>query len=462
MNNEAIEINSKIITYDTLELLVLKTIKRFKQIGIKEGDIICCYCQRSEYYCVVVLALLRMKTIFLPLDIHQPVIRVKKILEETQPFTTIIFDSSLKKELERYLFVDYEKEIFEIQGEIINHSNKYDDLMYIIYTSGTTGNPKGVKISRNAFQNFYENMLTIFQLNSKDIFLFVTSISFDISLFEFLVPLSIGAKVYVVEEREKNPYFIGKRIKEKNISIVQMTPSLMELLISYQKKQDWISGVKKILLGGEDLPSQLLKKIKRHYKGEIYNLYGPTEVTIWCSYENLTDSDFITIGTFFEGVKHKLHRNSSGYYELILYGKQNMSGYYNDLSNNAKEYRTGDLFKKYGDKLVFVGRNDSLIKLNGYRIDLNEINNCVKNFSGIKSTITLYDKVNNKIISFCIAETNITRTDVYLYLKQVLPYYMVPTNVHFLEEFPLTTNKKINKIKLLEEYIQYEKNRSLR
>lgn len=460
-SDEAIEINSKIVTYDNLEVLILKTIKQFQKIGIKEGNIVSCFCPRNEYYCVIVLALLRMKAIFLPLDIHQPVIRVKKILEEVRPFTTIIFDSKLKNELGSCLFIDYEKDLFEIHGKVASYSKQYDNLMYIIYTSGTTGKPKGVEISRNAFQNFYDNMLTIFQLNSKDIFLFLTSISFDISLFEFLVPLSIGAKVYIVGEKEKNPYFIGKRIKENNISILQLTPSLMELLITYQRNLDWMFGVKKILLGGEDLPLQLLKKIKMHYKGEIYNLYGPTEATIWCSYENLTDSNFITIGKFFEGVKYKLYEISSDYFELILYGRQNMSGYHNELSSTATEYRTGDLFRKHGNKLVFVGRNDSLIKLNGYRIDLSEINDCIKSISSIKSSVTLYDNLNKRIISFCIGESDVTRKDILLYLKKVLPNYMIPTDILFLNEFPLTINKKINKLKLLEEYTQYEKIRSV-
>lgn len=172
-----------------------------------------------------------------------------------------------------------------------------EDVVYILYTSGTTGTPKGVKVTWEGLLNFIEGISEIIDFSPGKRIACFTTVAFDIFFLESIMALYKGLTVVLAnEDEQRNPRLMAKLIHDNAVDMVQMTPSRMQVLLNHDKELSCLKNVKEIMIGGEAFPLGLLKTLQAKTNAKIYNMYGPTETTIWSTVSDLTQKDRIDIG----------------------------------------------------------------------------------------------------------------------------------------------------------------------
>ncbi|MEO2261312.1 amino acid adenylation domain-containing protein [Paenibacillus amylolyticus] len=265
-------------------------------------------------------------------------------------------------------------------------------MAYLIYTSGTTGNPKGVMIEHRSVVNFMTGMTGVIPFAPTKSMLLATTLSFDISVVETLLAFTQGMRVVIAsEEEQKDPQQLARLIERQGIDMVQMTPSRLKMLLS-AGCEAWLEGVTEVLVGGEAWPDDLLADLQSKSKAALFNMYGPTETTIWSAVREVTAEQTVTIGgpianTQLYIVDDQGQLQPMGVAgELCISGDGLARGYLNrpeltaeKFVNNPFEpgtrmYRTGDLARWLPDgNLEYLGRMDHQVKIRGYRIECGEI-----------------------------------------------------------------------------------------
>ncbi len=342
-------------------------------------------------------------------------------------------------------------------------------LAYIIYTSGSTGKPKGVMINHSSLVNFLSSMYSCPGIHKKDVLLAVTNISFDIAALELFLPLISGATVVVAsDEMINNPILIPDALETHQVSIMQATPAYWQLLIDsgWSGKDDL-----KALCGGDVLTRQLALELIHRTKS-LWNMYGPTETTIWSSVCKINkDDEIITIGHPINNTQlyildkrgRPLPPSIIG--ELYIGGEGLAEGYLNnsDLTNekfvsspfvengNIRLYSTRDKARFLLNRSIqLLGRSDDQVKISGNRIELGEISSIVAGIPGISSAITLTFKEQNgisKLVVYYVTTGNssIAEEDIKQYTRTKLPPFMIPSYFIKLDAFQLSPNGKIDR-----------------
>jgi len=463
------------ITYSQLKIKSQKIANCLKEKGVKKNDLVGIYMDRKIDTILIMIGLLKIGAAFLPFDKNMPKKRIGYIINDAKLNYICIDekDEDYFKDLNVKTFcydkkMDYGKELINNKEIEVNK----ETIVYAIYTSGSTGNPKGVEITHKSLLNFLESMKDKPGITDRDHFLSLTTFAFDISIMEVFLPLYSGATLTIASEKEViDSSKIYKKIDENKISIIQATPITWKNIIEY----DWEKKKNiKALCGGEELSEKLAANILKKCT-ELWNMYGPTETTIWSSIEKVEQTnENISIGKpiyntnmyiFNESLKI-VEEGEIG--ELYIGGDGVAKGYINDneknkvnfINNpiNKKEviYKTGDLVKLLPNgKLEYVSRNDNQIKFRGFRIELQEIErNSEKIIEISKAVVTPCKKAEeNKILCmFYELEKNkkISNHEIDIFLKERLPDYMIPSMYIELDKIPLTHNNKIDRKKLEE------------
>ena len=274
------------------------------------------------------------------------------------------------------------------------------------------------------------------------------------------------------EDEQRNPKLMAKLIQENNIDMIQLTPSRMQLLLNHDKNLSCLKNVKEIMIGGEPFPLGLLKTLQENTTAKIYNMYGPTETTIWSTVSDLTNKERVDIGQPIKNTKiyivdeslYILPNGKAG--EICIAGKGLAKGYVgkNDLTAEnfiylpqnpeIKVYRTGDLGRYRDDgNLEYLGRTDNQVKVRGYRIEPEEIESHLNQFEGVNQSvvIALETSDTDKILqAFYTSANNINAKEISDYLSTKIPAYMIPSIFKRVEEFILTANGKIDRKMVLE------------
>lgn len=340
------------------------------------------------------------------------------------------------------------------------------DTAYIIYTSGSTGAPKGVEIGHQSLLNFLLSIQQKPGVTQEDILFSVTTQSFDISILEFFTPLISGAKVYVTDNDTLiDPLAIIEELKQVTPTIIQATPSFYQMLYNANWKGD---KMVKVLCGG-DLLSESLAESLLNTCSEVWNMYGPTETTIWSSIKKVTnpkDASIIgspinnTIIYVLDHFKKLLPVGTAG--TIYIGGDGLAKGYFKNetltqekfikdpFRESGKIYDTGDIGRwNTNGEIEFLGRNDHQVKIRGYRIELGEIETKLNQLEIIKSSVVVAKKRANQeasLIGYVILNQKPINVDAIIdYLQTELPDYMIPHTIVPLESFPLTPNKKVNR-----------------
>lgn len=335
---------------------------------------------------------------------------------------------------------------------------------YVLFTSGSTGIPKGVPISHANLEAFFEGFLQLgYQINESDKFLQMFDFTFDLSIASFMIPLCFGASFYPPSRTQIKSIALYDTLDRYQITFALMVPSVLQILQPYLSEID-LPNLRYTQFCGEALNiQQVLDWQKCAPNSQIDNVYGPTEATIYCSRycisrnnPILQQNGIVSIGSPMKLVDFSIVNN-----ELIIHGRQLSKGYLNQIKNPAffedkqmrNSYYSGDIAYFLEGHYFCLGRIDQQIKIQGYRVELTEIENYFNvNFNHKVSVAIAKNNDRNltEIYLFVQQVSDIDETQILAVLKKGLPPYMIPSKFIFLKEFPLNSNGKIDRKHLKE------------
>lgn len=446
---------------------------------LQPNDCIAVLLDRISTLPLFILSLFYLGFCYVPIDPQFPDERIHYMIEDSNSKVIITqkkYSNRLQSFSNNLLFADSFIFSSEIQTSFSPTTN---GIAYIMYTSGTTGNPKGVQVSYEAMLNRLVSFSKKLALNSEDISLSTISISFDISVAELLLPFVEGGTL-VLGPSSHNPLQIKNLIHSFHISLLHGTPEFLNQLVDLQVK---ISTKRLNMVNvGEALPYSIAEKIINFSENNLvlWNGYGPTESTIYCFLIEISNQILkelqpwmsLPIGFPLNDTKvlildHKKKQVPIGV-PGILYVSGNIASGYRNLNNLTQSkflkfsssiyYDTGDLVRLLPNGFVqYLGRLDNQVKWNGFRIELSEIEMVISQHSSVSRCIAcLHSEGTYKLlIVFLILKKtslNWNKQLFYEYLHQRLPNYMIPSDLVPMDFFPLNSNGKIDKFKLIEIY----------
>jgi len=412
-------------------------------------------------YCIIVGAYLA-NTVFCPVNPKNPAERVVYFADVFQPSLIISdsFSSNTQKSSDIIGLSEYFSDVGDYTPDLTKNYSS-DGLAYVMFTSGSTGMPKGVQISRRALENFLTYTIKAWGIDSNDVFGQYSNLGFDLSMADIFVSVLCGATLVPISS-ESEKLLPGKMIEKHKMTFWHSVPSVIDLLARANSlKPSVLSSLKKVSFCGERLfKSQLDSLFEVNNDLIVFNTYGPTEATIFCSLVELTQVSYsrysdntISIGKQIDGMELILDdTDEDGISELILSGCNISDGYLSDDDTQSAFfqrlidgeltscYQTGDYVYVKNDMIFFHGRRDSQIKRMGNRIDLSEIDHCIRTYTG-KATSTIVQ--NEKVISF-IERGDYSENDVYEILRSKLPDYYIPQQIVVLDKLPLNSSGKID------------------
>lgn len=416
---------------------------------------------------------------YVPLHPNQPLERNLNILEQVS--CTHIVDSA-----EESVFANNHYQIIissqcSYTQDFLNEwkSTEEDALAYILFTSGSTGVPKGVTISRRNIASFMDSFWkTGISITNQDRCLQAFDLTFDVSVQSYLVPLTRGACCYTIPYGQVKYLYAASLIQEQHITFGAMAPSMLTYLRPYFDEFD-ASSLKACILTAEACPVDLLEDLYKCAKNVVlYDFYGPTECTIYCTYyrlerggQNKSLNGIISIGKplanciglIFDENGNELPVGEKG--ELCVAGDQVTTGYWmnpekNESSFFIKEingrpmrfYHTGDLcYKDEDGDIMYSGRIDQQAKIQGFRVELGEIEYHTRAFYKNECrvvAIAYQNKQNLTEIALFVERTSEDTKLLVDYLRGKMPHYMIPTHILFEPSFPLNKSEKIDRNQL--------------
>ena len=470
----AVVFEEELISYRELNLRANQLAHYLQSLGVGSEVLVGLCVERSLEMVVGVLGILKAGGAYVPLDYAYPQERLAFMLQDAQ-VSVLLTQEKLKAGLPNHqaeiICLDTNWQSLDYGLDNPTHNITSNNLAYVIYTSGSTGQPKGVQIEHRSAVNLLNAVAQEPGLTAEDTLLSVTSLSFDIAVSEIFLPLSVGAKLMLVSrEVAADGTQLLKTLTTSGATFMQPTPVTWRLLLA----AGWQGSPQlKMISTGEALPRELANQLLP--KGAcLWNLYGPTETTIWSTgYKVTTGNKAISIGCplantqlyILDSHLQPVPIGISG--ELYIGGEGLARGYLNrpDLtaekfisnpfSPNPKSrlYKTGDLARYLPDgQIEYLGRIDYQIKLRGFRIELGEIETALLQHPGVKEGVVIVreDTSNeNNLVGYIVAETGQDSLQVISqlrrFLKQQLPDFMVPTIFMALEAMPLTPNGKVDR-----------------
>lgn len=415
---------------------------------------------QSGDFITAMLAIAKTGAAYIPIDTQLPQSRVKSMLDGPQVKMVIGSETIEQCPVPQLMFnqipwdgLDDSYDSSDIQA---------DDIAYVLYTSGSTGKAKGVNISHRALVNHMAWMEQCFGYQADDVFLQRTSVSFDASVWECWSPLLVGATM-VVMDKEGN-YDLAHMlevIRNNQVSVLQMVPSQLEVLLE-QQGSTAVDSLRLVFCGGEALKTSVALGAKTTFNCEVVNLYGPSECCIDSTYlpfDATIKTDYVPIGKPVDNVSCLVVKEDGTAArfgeegELWLSGECLFSGYQAQPELTAKAtaekdgvtyYKTGDFVRILADgNLYFLERLDNQVKLNGLRIELEEISSLVENHAMAAQAVCVCDK-HTVGLSLFVRNTDKDEAAIKQLLGEHLPEYMVPDLVLEVEEFPRLANGKID------------------
>ncbi|MCB0207968.1 MAG: amino acid adenylation domain-containing protein [Anaerolineae bacterium] len=467
------------LTYRQLNRQANQLAHHLRSLGVGSDTLVGICVKRAPKMLVGLLGILKAGGTYIPLDPAFPSQRLVYILQDagiTMLVTQQKLSDYLPDHTAKTICLDSDWPIIATQdaenGAISVESRQ---LAYIIYTSGSTGRPKGVQISHRAVVNFLTAMQHQPGIKAHDKLLAVTTLAFDIAVLELFLPLTVGAQVILVDrETAADGHLLNRTLTASQATIMQATPVTWRLLL----ESGW-SGVShlKALCGGEALPRQLADQLLDKV-GELWNMYGPTETTIWSTLYRVTagrgpvpigrpianthiyilDSHLQPVPIGVPGVLYISGAGlAQGYHHRPDLTRDKFID--NPFEPGTRLYNTGDLARCLSDgTLEFLGRIDHQVKIRGFRIELGEIETVLSHHPRIESCVVLAREDtpgDKRLVAYILAQTADNKDTsgdtesltaaLRQSLKQQLPDYMVPSAFVVVDAFPLTPNGKIDR-----------------
>ncbi|MCL2050935.1 MAG: amino acid adenylation domain-containing protein [Lachnospiraceae bacterium] len=466
-------------TYADLAFLIdkYKSVLRGYSIGCK--DVIGVLLPRSPMMVAIIFAIMSLGAAFVPIDEKYPRSLIKYIFSKSKCRFIITRGMNNGFEHEILTLDDlHNKRIFAKAGagnqvhSVFERSSH--DAAYHIYTSGSTGNPKGVMVKHESVVSLVNNAASILGMTSGRSIPFISSISFDLAMFELVFSLCVGMTVIIATEKESsNPMLLARLIGKSDV--LALTPSRFKQLMLVDKSGSFLKEKKSIIFGGEIILNEILFKIRSITDALIFNTYGPSETTMFATYADLTKTDEISIGIPVSGTdlfildkKNKPVPNGiKG--QIAISGIGVSLGYANSPEVTAQNfiqnekiaegiiYLTGDLgYKKEEGCFVYCGRTDNQLKYLGNRIELEEIESKAALFAKLDDCLAIMFQESGQDVLCLFYTTDISfeQTELKEHLKKELPRYMLPNLYIQIDKIPANHNGKAQRdVKLLSKYL---------
>jgi len=479
-----------------------------KEKNIKADQLVGIYAERSVEMVVAILAILKAGGAYLPLDPEYPNGRIQHIINDAE-LTTIITQKKLLARgvlrNEDVLCVDdidtVDKLAIQPIENIVKDHNSSRQLAYVIYTSGSTGKPKGVMVEHQALVNRIDWMNKEYGCTLNDRFLQKTPFSFDVSVWEFLWPLSYGAGLVIAKPHgHKDPMYISSLIEKEKITKIHFVPSMLSSMMSLGNLSQCVS-LQQVFCSGEVLSLKNVAKFKSLCpQSELHNLYGPTEAAIdvsyWNCYQDLDGYNSVPIGRPIQNIQlkvvnsHLMDVPQGVPGELLISGTGLARGYLNNSflteqkfissiksgfnsEGTDRFYRTGDLVRWLPDgNLEYIGRIDHQVKVRGFRIEIGEIESVILENQLVREAVVVVNQLpedNSHLLAYIVSEGVKSSTEqaslidtLRNHCLELLPDYMLPTKFIFLDTISLTGNGKVDrnslpKIKPVQGLLSYVK-----
>jgi amino acid adenylation domain-containing protein len=469
----AVIAGSAVVNYRMLEANANRLAHLLGRRGVGRGALVAVCLERTVDIPTALAAVLKAGAAYVPLDPTHPEERLRYILQDAE-ISCVITTTSL---LSIFDGITVATVLLDEAGALLQQQQtsapavavQPDDLAYVIYTSGSTGRPKGVEIEHRNVVSFLEAMRRQPGLAASDRLLAVTTLAFDIAGLEIWLPLSVGASVVIASRTDAlDGARLADLIDTHEITVLQATPASWRLLLAagWRGKRDL-----KALCGGEALPADLAAALV-DCAGELWNMYGPTETTIWSTVGRVSDpTETITIGrpiantqTFILEASGQL-APAGVVGELCIGGEGVARGYRNRPELTAEKfvpvklpdgrtvrlYRTGDLARFRGDgALELLGRRDHQVKVRGYRVELGEIEAVLAGWPGVRECVVIartFSASDERLVAYVTLQDGIAfdAETARVGLRRQLPEYMIPAFFVVLLALPLTPNSKLDR-----------------
>jgi len=498
-NNTALTFeNGDSVSYDQLNRRANQFARFLIALGITAKDVIAISGVKEIDTFLAIIACLKIGAIYTVFDPDSPAERVSKIFKSAGPKAFIV-DRPQQDKLSAVILESNPHVIYIEEGlreRLSGYSQENladtaavtgENPAYIMFTSGSTGFPKGAVMTHQNVLNFIQWSVDTYRISPGDVLTNVNPLYFDNSVFDVYSSLFSGASLVPFTKKTViNPQLLTDLIDQRKCTIWFSVPTLLVFLQTMKAlNKNNFKYIRRIIFGGEGYPKPKLKLLFDLYgdRAELFNVYGPTECTCICSSYKITREDFEELHGYppigylipnfsyllLDENNHKVADDQLG--ELCLMGPNVGKGYFNDPERTAGSfmrnplnekyhevmYKTGDLLKynpKDG-KLYIAGRSDNQIKHMGYRIELEEIENAICRLNGVSQAAALHGAVRglSRIVAVVSTTDALQQAQVIQQLRAIIPDYMVPSEIHFVNELPRNPNGKIDRKGLKAKYL---------
>lgn len=462
-------------SYRELDVESTRLASVLRRMGAGPGLPVAICMERSAWMPMALLAVMKSGSCYVPLDPRNPPARLKGIFEECHPVMAIS-DSSRAHLVESLASSIPVLRIDEAWPEASRVAPRRSaelpgDLAYIIYTSGSTGRPKGVMVRHRSLTNVLWAMREAPGISRSDRMLALATISFDIATLDMLLPLIAGASVAIAStDSSLEPHQLRQLVEGSRITVLQTTPVAWRMLAEAGWKAN--PGFK-MLCGGEALPRALANKLLES-GGELWNCYGPTEITIWSGNLRIrAGSGIVPIGppiantSYYimdeagcpqpPGIPGELYIGGAGVsYGYVARPELNQERFLNDPFHPGERiFRTGDIARILDDgNLEIFGRLDHQVKVRGFRIELGAIESVLRTNPAVEDAVAILWKDGtgeSQLVAYVVRRDHASPFapgEIRAFAAKVLPDYMLPQRIVELQKLPLTISGKVDRLKL--------------
>ncbi|MEU9791345.1 amino acid adenylation domain-containing protein [Streptomyces sparsogenes] len=465
----AVRFEDRELGYAELDQAADRLARHLIELGAGPGSLVGVYLDRSPELVAGLLAVLKTGAAYVPIDPIYPPARIGHMLADSGA-RLVLTDDALREGLAGFPVTPVPVTVAPAEegtpAAPVDRSAP-DAPAYVIYTSGSTGRPKGVQVPHRALVNFLWTMARRPGFGSGDSLLALTTVCFDIAGLELYLPLVRGGTVEVLPaEVSADGFALRERIERAAPTVLQATPTTWQMLITAGWAGD--PGLR-ALCGGEPLPQELADRLAGRV-GELHNMYGPTETTIWSTTDRVRPGEPVTIGRPIgntrcdvldergvpvpPGVPGELYLSGDGVADGYL-GRPEMTAerFVPAAPGPGRAYRTGDLVRHLPDgRLEYLERIDGQIKLNGYRIELGEVESELRRTPGVTAAVALVREDRpgeRRLVAYVTGSAELPDpAALRAALRDTLPGYMVPAAVVVVPRLPLTANGKIDRAAL--------------
>ncbi len=461
-------------TYDRLATWVQSLAEALHQKGVRPKDRVAVFMEKHAEQVVSCLAILSLRAAYVPLDPSMPQKRIQKILEQSQITFACVQQDSLKLAEQLGLVpIDTNESLVRTYSQRVpNLEVDITDLAYMIYTSGSTGTPKGVLIDHQGAVNTILDVNQRFEVLSDDKVLGISSLSFDLSVYDIFGTFAAGGTLVLPQEEDRrDPQVWAKLIEDHQITVWNSVPALLELLLDSSKPECAIH-LKTVFLSGDWIPLNLPERLKKMQPASrLIAMGGATEASIWSNWfeVNEVDSDWSSIPygyplsnqSYF--ILDSQLQSCPDYVtgDLYIGGLGVAMGYDDPEKTKAsfiehpdwgRIYKTGDIARYWPNGVIeFLGRRDHQVKVAGHRIELGEIEAALNQLDGVKEAIAGVQETSlevKQLVAWIVQEPDskkLQSQDVQDSLKDFVLDYMIPQNIIFLEKLPLSNTGKVDR-----------------